>query len=267
MKQKKPVVRLLVLSSLLLCYSTFLSVANAQPAISATNHQANTGDAVTVSIDVTDYNKILSTQFTLNWDPSVIQYKSVSNFGLNVREQDNFGRNNVATGELTFFWYDPTLSGVSVADDKPLFDISFDVVGATGSCTTIAFTDSPTVREVVDTSAKKVDATFINGEIVVGQQCLNVSAENLTKDHVDFGKAFPNPTDTGVSMPVYAAHASDAFIRVFDAMGKQIRQISRKIGAGEQIINLSKETFPQPGIYHIQIQINEQYYTHKLVVL
>lgn len=267
MKQKKPVVRLSVLSSLLLCCSAILSVANAQPTISATNHQANTGVPVTVSIDVKDYNKILSTQFTLNWDPAVIEYKSVSNFGLNVREQDNFGRNNVGTGEITFFWYDPTLSGVSVADDQPLFDITFDVIGAAGTCTTVAFTDSPTIREVVDTSAKRVEAVFVNGDIIVGQQCLNVSSENLTKDRVTFGKAFPNPVVGDVSMPVYTPQATDALVLVLDAQGKPISRRSQKVGVGEQIINLSKETFPQAGIYLIQIQINEKYYTHKLVVL
>ncbi len=267
MKQKKPVVRLLAFS---LPFFYFLAIplsASSQPTISATSHSVSTGDDVLVSINVTDYKKILSTQFTLNWDPSVIQLKSISNIGLNARVQDNFGQNKVADGELTFFWYDPTLAGVTVSDDQPLFDLSFNVLGAQGTCTTLAFTDSPTIREVVDTTAKKVEAVFTNGEIVVGQQCLNVSTSSLAFATLQLGDAFPNPSSEGFAMSVYAAKKVDGTVLIYDALGRMVQQFSQALVPGEQTLIIAKTLFPQAGIYHIQIRVNEEYYTQKLVVL
>lgn len=266
MKQKKSVARLVVFSCLLFLLVALPAAVSTQPTLSITNHQSNFGDTVLVSVKVTDYTKILSTQFTLNWDPTVIQLKNISNFGLNVRVQDNFGRNRVADGEMTFFWYDPTLSGVSVSNDKPLFDLTFDVVGALGTCSTVSFVDVPTAREVVDTSAKKVAAVFTNGEVVVGTQCLNVSTNEPFLSGIKIDRVFPNPSYGDIMLPIHANRFADANILIFDVMGRRAGTFLRKLIPGAQVLEIERKTFPHAGTYYIQINIDEQSYTQKLVV-
>lgn len=266
MKQKKSVARLSVFSCLLLFLVALPATVSAQPTLSITNHQSSSGDTVLVSVKVTDYTKILSTQFTLNWDPTVIQLKNISNFGLNVRVQDNFGRNKVADGEMTFFWYDPTLSGVTVSNDKPLFDLTFDVVGALGTCSTVSFVDVPTAREVVDTSARKVAAVFTNGEVVVGTQCLNVSTNQQFLSGIEVDRVFPNPSHGNIVVPVHASRFADANIVIFDVMGRRAGTFLRKLIPGTQLLEIERKTFPHAGTYYIQIRIDEQSYTQKLVV-
>ncbi len=267
MKQKKPVARPIVFSCLLLCLMALPIAVSAQPTITATKHQSNSGDTVLVSIKVTGYTKILSTQFTLNWDPSVIQLKNLSNFGLNVRVQDNFGRNKVADGEMTFFWYDPTLSGVNVSNDQPLFDMTFDVKGATGTCSTISFVDFPTVREVVDTSARKVAAVFTNGEVIVGEQCLNVRTTDELLKGVRVDRAFPNPSSGDFMLPVHSERFVESRIVLFDGLGRRVDTFLRKLNPGDQVLGIERNLFPHAGIYYIQIRIDEESYTQKLVVL
>ncbi len=110
------------------------------------------GSTVCVQIDVSDFTDVLSFQYTIDWDPTVLQLPtpisaSVNNLGaLN----DIFFGPASPTSSLTVSWSDASFMGQSLADGTGIFEICFDVIGAAGSSSPITFSGSLTQVEVLN---------------------------------------------------------------------------------------------------------------------
>ena len=106
------------------------------------------GSAFSVPVRVSSFTDITTFQFTLSWTSGVLQYSSVSDFGLPDMSSGNFGFRTSAPGVLTVSWDDSTLAGVSRTDGSIAFSINFVATGTSGLHTTLDFGDNPTSREV-----------------------------------------------------------------------------------------------------------------------
>ncbi len=144
-------------------------------------HQAQNGAQVTVPIRVKDFAAIISTQGTIQFDPSVITFASVQDFGLAGMTAANFGTTLVSSGKLTFSWFDNTLSGVSLTDSTIIFSIRFNVIGNAGQQSTIGFINSPTPIETVNTNYQTVATTPVNGSVLVN----NTAAQGTVTLYAD----------------------------------------------------------------------------------
>jgi subtilisin-like proprotein convertase family protein len=165
------------------------------------NLNAQPADTAKVGISVGAFQAVTSVQFTLQWDPAVLEFLGVSDFGLPSLASENFGTNHTSNGQLTFSWDDPQLSGVSLADNASIFSTSFRVLGSQGSSSALAFVDSPTVREVTVNAALGTFGTH-NGTISVG--VTNIPPPILTAgfDPTKTNFQLSIPTVTGVTYVV-----------------------------------------------------------------
>ncbi len=127
---------------------------------------AEPGSTICVPITVNDFDAIASLQFSLQWDPAVLQFSEVTNFNLPDLTANGFNTTNVATGQTAMAWFDNSAQGVTLADGATLFEICFTVLGAVGTNTTIVFTDVPTQREAA-TADNTITFTESNGVVTV----------------------------------------------------------------------------------------------------
>ncbi len=144
-------------------------------------HQAQNGTQVTVPVRVKDFAAIISTQGTIQFDPNVVTFASIQDFGLMGMTASNFGTTQTSSGKLTFSWFDNSLSGVSLADSTIIFSIRFNVIGSAGQQSTIEFINSPTAIETVNTSYQTVSTTLVNGSVLVN----NTSAQGAVTLYAD----------------------------------------------------------------------------------
>ena len=107
------------------------------------------GGSAKVFITVAGFTNVTSAQFTLEWDPAVLQFVNTSDFGLTGLTADSFGTALTNSGKLTVSWNDLSTMGVSVADGLVMFSVQFNVIGTNGATSIVTFGDNPTVREVV----------------------------------------------------------------------------------------------------------------------
>ncbi|MEZ4935192.1 MAG: hypothetical protein R2788_24040 [Saprospiraceae bacterium] len=56
-----------------------------------TSAKASKGSETCVSVKVSQFNDIVSMQYTMKWDPAILTFKEVKNFGLPGLEEANFG--------------------------------------------------------------------------------------------------------------------------------------------------------------------------------
>jgi hypothetical protein len=112
------------------------------------SHTAVPTQTVTAFVSARNFRQVTSAQFSLRWDPAVLQFASVSNFGIRGLSRANFGATAAHNGSLAFAWDDPQIAGVTAEDGAALFSVTFDVISGSGGVSPIAFSDSPTASKV-----------------------------------------------------------------------------------------------------------------------
>ena len=129
---------------------------------------SNVGDQVCVDVTVDNFTDILAAQFSVNYDPNILEYVSVGNFGLSGLNQNVMGLPGGGTnaGDITVAWTDPTLGGITVADGTVLFEICFNSLAE--ATTDIEITSMPTSIQVIDVNTSIVPTTQNTGTITIG---------------------------------------------------------------------------------------------------
>ncbi len=125
------------------------------------------GDPVCLRMTAEGFEKILTMQYSMHWDPQVIKFKQVSRLNLPGLTDSNFGLNTVKEGTLTFSWYDPGFTGVSRPSDSELFTLCFEAVGKGASSTKLTFDGKPTPVEVADSGGVLLDLHHRGGEVKI----------------------------------------------------------------------------------------------------
>ncbi len=139
----------------------------------ASDEYSVSGGMVCVEISVEDFVDVLNFQFTINWDPTVLEYVSVNPTGA---LSDLFFGPVTPTDALTVSWLDATFGGITIPDGSVIFEICFNVIGPPGSETPVEFTGNLTEIEVFNTS-QEVGFNGINGtSIVAGDFTVNFNS-------------------------------------------------------------------------------------------
>lgn len=120
-----------------------------------------------VTVTARNFRDILSMQYTMQWDPNVLQFKEIRNYGLPGMKENNFSTHLSREGKLTYSWYDPRLVGLTQADGIKLYDVCFDVVGDSGTTSKFEFSGSPTVIEIADAKGIFLDLRTEGGAITI----------------------------------------------------------------------------------------------------
>ncbi len=175
------------------------------------NATGSQGQQVCLPIRVSNFNQVAGLQFSLSYDPSVLQYVSVQNLGLpGLQSNDsNFGfpgAGNVPLGRMSVLWLDNTFAGVSLADGSIIFEVCFNVISNSVASTMVSFSNTPTAQDIFNAAGNSLTFNAQSGTVTIpgggggggggntpfrisiadasvqqGQQfCLNVSVEGFT---------------------------------------------------------------------------------------
>jgi len=129
-----------------------------------TQTQQNTQEDLSVSITTGNFTNIAAMQFTINWDPSVLEFIGFSTDSTELQiDESNINPNLVAQGELPFAWVNTGLNGISLPDGATLMVLHFNVLSSVP--TEIFFDDSPTPIEFVDGSGAPLSVTSTTNDI------------------------------------------------------------------------------------------------------
>ncbi|MDX2070701.1 MAG: cohesin domain-containing protein [Haliscomenobacter sp.] len=152
---------------------TFLAFASASFAqssaitLKAEKKTAAPGSKVCVNISVDNFNKMLATQYSLKWDPKVLEYAGVQGFKLPYLTKDNFGTVGIKKGFLTVVWVENNLKGADLPNGAVMYQVCFTVKGKAGSSSSIAFSPTPTPFEAVNSKEQLAKVSVVNGSVSV----------------------------------------------------------------------------------------------------
>lgn len=156
-----------------------------QPVTFSINPQTSntmTGQQVCINVQVSNFTSVVSAQWSINYNSSLLQYAGASNFNLPGLSASNVG--NPTPGNITFSWLsDDVTNGTTLPGDQNIFQICFDALAAGTS--NISFSGTPTPIEVTNSSGNVIQATFNNGSVNItggggGPGNLTFTASNET---------------------------------------------------------------------------------------
>ena len=99
------------------------------------------GEIVNIEIRINNFVDILSFQASLNWDPSLLSYVSVTDFGIKDFSESNFGTSTVNQGHLRFLWEPNDALPITIVDSTLLFTASFEVISDQSQDVPIGYVD------------------------------------------------------------------------------------------------------------------------------
>ena len=158
----------------LFCYTT-LSFAQVQ--LNTSIAPISTQGTTTIEVTTQNFIDIVGMQFTVNWDPSVLEFVGFStvvdtttNFVLN---ETNINTGLAAQGELPVVWLSQMIQSVSLEDGATLFLLHFNVLSNVPS--EIFFDGTPTPIEFITsegallTVSSSTNTIELDGRLLIGQ--------------------------------------------------------------------------------------------------
>ena len=127
------------------------------------------GESVCLEVAGSRMSQVVAMQFSLVWDPQVLEFSEVKDFGLPNLSQENFGDAFIEEGALTFVYLAP--AGQELAGELSFFTLCFTAVGSAGASSPVSFSDRPTGIEFVadiDNVADLLDNyTLLGGSVAI----------------------------------------------------------------------------------------------------
>ena len=106
-------------------------------------------ETIQISITTSGFEEVVSMQFSINWDPTILSYISHETADLpNIA----IGDPEAAEGKLRFSWFDVEGNGLSLNDNNSVANISFLVTGDPGEFTPLAITSDPLAIQIFQTT-------------------------------------------------------------------------------------------------------------------
>ncbi len=131
--------------------------------IGASDESGQRGDLITVDVNIGDFSKVVSMQYSMNWDPKILQFEKVQGYQLKDLSNENFGTGEVSEGNLLLAWYDPSVQGVSLPAGTVLYQVVFRVVGENTNKSRIRFSGKPLLIEVMQADGTPLPFNNTNG--------------------------------------------------------------------------------------------------------
>lgn len=127
----------------------------------------NPGDTVKFKLTASDFQNIRAFQFTLEWDPSVMEFLNAGDFNLPGLTVQSIGDNAATDGKLTFVWFNPMTFGSSVANGAALCELRFLATGNIGNTTALSFNGSSTSLLLIHQNMSEVVPGTVPGSLSI----------------------------------------------------------------------------------------------------
>lgn len=143
------------------------------------------GSEVCVNVSVDNFVSLESMAFTIEWDPTLLEYTDLLNaLSLNNFTASSFNDNGAQNGFIIIDWNSLNMNGTSLANNTIIFTLCFELLGDGGVCPEINIVGIPQAINVVPANSGGINIG-INpgpGEICIAEVLTLVNANILGVD-------------------------------------------------------------------------------------
>jgi len=126
---------------------------------------AKRGDMACLPVEATGFKDIIGLQFTMRFDSAALKFERFQAANLPGYSPTNFGTRFAERGYLSTLWTDPSLKGITRADNTKLFEVCFRNLMKKGQEADVKFQDGPTSFQVIQTDMSELRFVYANGKV------------------------------------------------------------------------------------------------------
>lgn len=139
--------------------------------LNATNATVSPGEEFCVDVQVENFAELVSLDYSMGWETTLIEFVSVTNFGVPGLDESDFDLANAENGLLTVDWASETFAGETLEDGAVLYSICFRVkeTAQLGLCNAIFFSDipAPISAVTVNSNGNSIEVTDQGNDICI----------------------------------------------------------------------------------------------------
>lgn len=237
--------------------------AEAQLTLSFPNIVADPDEQVDVDLTVENYSQIINIQFTMRWDPEIVEFVEMTDTNFMDKSSLFVNEGNAPLGFIQLLWTDFTLGGESLDDGDALVKMKFKVIGDKGDTSWLEISDDPVMFLAGDSVTQAAIPTARNNGTVIVRKPVStygpVSEGNLTLHQNQ-----PNPFREETRIQFDLTESEYITFKLYDLSGKLILEQAQLYPAGSQFIVLEQHQLPSAGTYLYQIQSENYLLTKKM---
>ena len=193
------------------------------------DYQAQNGDIISIPVTVSNFNNVSGLQYTIKWDPQVLEFIEANNLALNM---DN-GTTQTQNGMLSTLWLTENLNGYTLADGTTIFELRFRVAGHNGDSSPVVINSSMTPAEAYNNNIETLTLSLNNGTVSIFDMT-SVSSNN--SDGYTLYQNEPNPFRDNSRISFSLPCEDKVMITIFDLYGRKIEEFSGVYSKGKHSV-------------------------------
>lgn len=257
-----------ILTLLIFFTLSAINISQAQLTLTPDTSTAEIGGKAYVKIKVKGFNNLVGMQYSLNWNPAVLKYDTVSSFNVPGISTDMIGADpdTLATGKIGLLWTSFQPNGNKLADGSSMLTFVFDVVGSKGQSTLVHIGDSPVFAEAYDTTGADIGVIKGTGKVTINFP----SKTNEKFAEVGAYKMYnpePNPFNNVTNIITETPKDGVAQMIISDMNGKQVFISNPYLHKGQNNISVNRKDLPSAGSYVVTLNIENTILTRKIILI
>jgi hypothetical protein len=214
------------------------------------------GEIIRVPFRAADFRARQAYQFTLAFDPAMLELDGILPGALPELGDENFGMTHLREGYLTTSWV--SRLPVTIPDDEVLFTLQFRALRGSEALSNVLQAGSQITRAESYTregATMKVDLRYKLPEN--GQEVATFALyQNM-----------PNPFRSSTTISFRLPESGRATLRVFTASGQLVKLITGSFADGYNEITLRKDDLGAPGVYWYELETAKQSDRKKMILI
>lgn len=216
------------------------------------------GETMTIPFKAKDFMGAQAYQFTLAFDPEVLQLQDMQGGVVPGISESNFGTEFLADGLLSTLWVGNKASEVN--DNETVFSLSFK-----------ALKNAPSLSSLLHSSADITDAIAIdqNGqEIGVALEFTSSVATGEAPAKVfALYQNQPNPFNGETTISFRLPEAGRAALRVYTAEGRLVKTVIGNFSEGENSVVFRKDDLGPAGVFYYELETPKHSDRKKMILI
>jgi large repetitive protein len=214
--------------------------------LSTYDQEFKPGETMEVPLHTTHAQDLAGFQFTIQFDPTKLEFEKVKFGVLKDMSEENFGFTQLEKGLIAVSWN--TTENMQMQKDESLFSLQFKAK------------KEGLLSETIEINSSMTEAMGITQELEVTSLSLSFMKEkmpdNIGLENVLFQNA-PNPFQDKTIIRFALRKSGDAAISVFDAMGRFILEVFGSYDAGIHEVGIDRTALNGSGVYYYQLSTSE----------
>lgn len=244
---------------------------SAQLSIALSDITGEKGQIVDVGISIAGFQDISSMQFSINWDSTVLAFKTIDNLTdvLPDFTEKEIGLVETSSGAIRVAWFDGTISGISIPDNTQLFNMKFEILGEDGTNSAITITDKPIVIEFTNLAGEEIELTEVIGGMI-GVPDNNVTTTTtflIAPNGMELHQNEPNPFKMATKIKAMLPSVADIQFYITDISGKIVYQNNFTSVQGENTIVIERQDLDVSGSYYYTLQSEHYQLSRKMILV